>query len=179
MRKLQYVFLFIAITSCKSGLLENKYHNSISTEFELKNYLALYNDDFNYEISGDTSDYRTITSYHFVSRKPYRTDEQGNWYYRWTLCEEKFTSVKLAVNYYNDKAKRLITRDADEMIANKGDNNRTIICGNILYSVSAGCREGRHVQDWFDTLTREILGGKTAEENTIIETDCGGGYEIH
>lgn len=178
MKALQYMLIFLMLTSCKGGLLENKSYNSIRTEFELKNHLVLYEDGFNYEITGDTSEKRIITSCHFVSKKPYRKDEQGNWYYRWTLCEEKFTSVKHAVNHFNEKARRLITRDADEMIANKGDNTRTIICENVLYSVSASCREGWRVDEWFEKLTMDILGVKTVEQNTILETDCGGGYKI-
>lgn len=68
MKALQYILIFLMLTSCKGGLLENKSYNSIRTEFELKNHLVLYEDGFNYEITGDTSEKRIITSCHFVSK---------------------------------------------------------------------------------------------------------------
>ena len=59
-----------------------------------------------------------------------------------------------------------------------GNNSRIIIQGDTIYQISGTCLEGWHVDEWFKKLCNLLLKEKQAEKNTIIDTDCGGGFKL-
>ena len=179
MHKFIYViFLICIISACSGGLLENRKYNILQESFDIDGDFVAAFDDFNYDEIKDTSDNKNVLHYNFKSKKPFRTDEEGNWYYRWSLTVETFNSDDEAVDSYNKLVKEFREYGVDDDMTLKGYNSRTIICENYIYTISAGCKEGRYVQTWFDKLLLVILKSNPPEKNTVLETGCGGGYVI-
>ncbi|MFH2095878.1 MAG: hypothetical protein ABIJ16_09255, partial [Bacteroidota bacterium] len=114
-------------------------------------------------------------SWSFISINPVNRDETGNFYYRWGLFVETYDSYDNAVKAYNILIDKLGELTPEEL---KGSNTRNMIQDNRIYCVSAGCLEGRYVDEWFGTLTKLLLDGKEPEKNSVIVTGCGGEVEV-
>jgi len=180
MKTIRFIFIcFLFITACTNGILKNKSYNAQKDNFNIERDFLVSFIDFIYEIREDTSNsMKKVTNFNFTSKNPFRTDGQGNWYYRWTLSIEKFNSVGDAVKRFNETGKGFSESSKHGSMSLKGYNSRTLISENYIYKIVAGCKEGRHVQTWFDQLTLALLKEKQAELNTVLETDCGGEYKV-
>lgn len=180
MKKIRFIFICsLFITACTEDILENRSYNAQKENFKVENDYLVSFVDFNFEIREDTSNsMKKITNFNFTSKKPYRTDGQGNWYYRWTLSIEKFNSADDAVTRFNKMDKDFSETIKSGNMSLNGYNSRTLISENYIYKIVAGCKEGRHVQTWFDQLILALLKEKQPEPNTVLETDCGGGFKV-
>jgi hypothetical protein len=179
MKRIRLILIcFLFIPACTNGILKNKSYNAQKEDFNIERDFLVSLIDFNYEIRVDsTNSMKKITNFNFTAKKPYRTDGQGNWFYRWTLSIEKFNSADDAVTRFNKMEKDFSETVRNGSMSLKGYNSRTLISENYIYKIIAGCKEGRHVQTWFDQLILALLKEKQPELNTVLETDCGGGFK--
>jgi hypothetical protein len=177
--------LVILISGCSGDLLKHKKYNITDRKVDIDKFLlenfSLYEltkteNDASVNSLKDEKGLESLISYSLKSKEPVRKDNTGNYYYRWSISVEKFTSYKESVSYFNKKYKELSKLNP---IDDKGLNSRTIICDNSIYTLTASCLEGWHVNEWFDLLVREILSDRKPERNTVISCDCGGSIAVN
>jgi hypothetical protein len=179
------LLLFALLSGCNSGLLKQEKYNIPKSKVDIDKFLL---ENFSqYELTKTENDVYVSSlksengltgyiSYSLKSKEPVRKDETGNYYYRWSITVETFVSYKKAVSAFNQK---YIELGKLNPIDDKGLNNRTIICDDKIYTLTASCLEGWHVKDWFDLLIKELLGDDKPDKNTIISCDCGGNISVN
>jgi hypothetical protein len=171
------------IISCSDEVLKIRCYNDLDKTFNIEKDFIEKLDGF-YVTKTEEQDEKNekylikITTYQFKSKKPYRIDEKGNWFYNWSLIIEIYNSYQSAVHSFNNNVKKMNELYEIDPILLKGINNRTIIIDDTLYILKATCQEGRHVEEWFKKMLSVIFKNKYPEKHTIIRNNCGGSFGI-
>ena len=167
--------LLLFVIGCK----DNTSYNLQNKKFDIAaDYLAILK-DFEYAIQKDSSTIQHTIWYNLKSKKPYRVNEQGKWFYRWSIRVQKYVSPAIANQQFQLEKEELEQYNMDRAMLLKGNNGRILLTENYIYTLSASCKEGRHVEEWFTLLQHKLLVQQQARAHTVLDIDCGGGWSLN